>query len=285
MAGPLPDPGDQPPGDDGAPLGASGGGLPDASTVMLLRDTADGLAVCMVERRRAGAFAGLLAFPGGKVDPADRTLPGSRWRGTAAHDGHAPMTARELGWQVAAVREAFEEVGVLLARRGDEPVTADHLRAPSFVAARHGLAQRGVAFDWTPWLAEEGLVLDLACLGAWSWWITPEGEPRRFDTRFYVAVVPEEQVDALVHDRVETVSARWMTVAQVEHERAEGRCGVIYPTRRNLRLLAPYATAAEALAAARGGHLDLRPVQPTLVERDGELVAHHPFDGSVEPVV
>ncbi len=266
--------------------------IPDASSVLLLRDTDDGLAVCMIERKKAGAFAGLLAFPGGKVDDADRGLPGDRWRGTADADGHAPMLDRDLGWQVAAVREAFEEVGVLLAHRGRSadggpgaPLTSDDLDSASFVEARRRLNERGVPFDWTAWLAEEDLVLDLSCLGTWSWWITPEQEPRRFDTRFFVAAVPDAQVAALAHDEVETDSARWMTLAQVEAERTAGTSTVIYPTRRNLELLAPYATAAEALAAARGGHLDLRPVQPTLVEQDGVLVAHHPYDGTVEPVL
>ncbi len=262
------------------------GVIPDAATVLLLRDGADGLEVCVIERKKAGAFGGLLAFPGGKVDALDRTLPGTRWRGTADPNGHAPMDDRELGWQVAAVREAFEEVGVLLAHRADgTAVTAADLASPSFLDARRQLAERGVAFDWTPWLHEQDLVLDLACLGTWSWWITPEQEPRRFDTRFFVAVVPPEQAGALSHDEVETDSARWRTLAEIDAEHAAGEVVLIYPTRRNLDLLRPFARAAEALAAARGGHLDLRPVLPTLFDRDGTYVASHPYDQTVEPVL
>ncbi len=278
------------------------GEIPDAATVLLLRDGEEGLEVCVIERKKAGAFAGLLAFPGGKVDATDRGLPGTRWRGTADPDGHAPMDNRDLGWQVAAVREAFEEVGVLLAHRtagtapggtaprgtapGDlVPVTAEDLTSRSFLDTRAALSERGVAHDWTAWLDREGLVLDLAALGAWSWWITPPQEPRRFDTRFFVAVVPPEQAEALNHDEVETDSARWMTLAAIDAEHREGRATLIYPTRRNLDLLRPYGSAAEALAAARGGHLDLRPVMPTLVDSEGTLVATHPYDGTVEPVL
>ncbi len=296
------------------------GPIQDASTVLLVRDREDpgggsggsGIEVFVVERRKAGAFAGILAFPGGKVEDADRDLPAERWTGLdldarvaaaneAAAAGPIPdeddraarvVTPRdELGWSVAAVREVFEEVGALLATRGGRPVTSADLAEPSFLDARARLVARGEPWDWTDWLAREELVLDLGALVPWAWWVTPIGEPRRFDTRFFAAAMPAGQDEALGHDEVEAVSSRWCTVDEVEADRRAGRSVVIYPTRRNLHLLDGHASVDDVLQAMRTG-AELRPCQPTLrPARDedpqptGDLVAQHPWDGTVEELL
>lgn len=264
--------------------------MPDASSVLLLRDGTGGVEVFVVERKKAGAFAGLLAYPGGKVDPTDRSLPSERWTGIeldalvdrlGMQRGDADDRARVLGWCVAAVREAFEEVGVLLAHHGDgRPVTAEELDSPAFVEARRRLVQRGVPWDWTDWLGEQDLVLDLGAAQPWSRWITPEVEPRRFDTLFFVAAVPPIQAAALAHDEVEVVASRWLTPGAVLAEREAGTSTVIYPTRRQL----PGIDGAAAEVVAASADRDLRPVQPTIVTEGDEVVAHHPHDGTVEPV-
>jgi 8-oxo-dGTP pyrophosphatase MutT (NUDIX family) len=275
--------------------------LIDAASVLLLRDpsapgidaTAPGnVEVFVVERRKAGAFAGVLAFPGGKVDSSDRALPATRWHGldlaqAARRWGLDEQSAKDrerlLGWHVAAIREVFEEVGILLAHvAGDTTmVAASALDTSSFLGARARLVERGAPWDWTDWLASEDLVLDLGAIRAWSRWITPVGEPRRFDTAFFVAHIPASQADALAHDQVELVASRWCTPVAVLAEREAGTSVVIYPTRHQLRGLT--GDVAAALAAA--DRCDLTPVQPTITtSEDGTIVAIHPSDGTVEPV-
>lgn len=266
----------------------------DAASVLLLREADTRLEVFVVERRKAGAFAGVLAFPGGKVDPADRVLPPARFAGIEVPqetarwglDPDEPSDrARVLGWYVAAVRELFEEVGVLLASRptssGRRAVTADDLAEAPFAEARSRLVRRGEPWDWTGFLQEQELELELGALRPWSRWVTPHGEPRRFDTVFLTAVLPSSQARAVVHDDVEVVASRWCTPAQILAERDAGESVVIYPTRRQLLGLPAAATGLDVVLAAR----DLRAVQPTIGSHpDGTIVATHPWDGTVEPV-
>lgn len=263
----------------------------DAASVLLLRQAPAELEVFVVERRKAGAFAGVLAFPGGKVDHGDRVLHDSQWRGldlvaTTDRWGLDPASpedrAKVLGWHVAAVREVFEEVGVLLAGRPTGPALgARDLARPSFFEARAHLVERGAPWDWSGWLRDEDLVLDLGALRAWSRWVTPVGEPRRFDTAFFLADLPAAQAEALAHDEVEVVASRWVSPQAMLQERADGTSVIIYPTRRQVVDLPTDVPGALTLAAAR----DLRAVQPTIqIEDDGTIVAHHPFDGTVEPV-
>src|SRR5690606_20154299 len=98
---------------------------------------------------------------------------------------------------IAAVRETFEESGVLFASRGLEPVTAEDLRSPSWVEVRQRMSDRSDDFDWRPWLREEGLTLALGALAFAAWWTTPVGPHKRFDTRFFWARVPEAQQEAV----------------------------------------------------------------------------------------
>lgn len=254
----------------------------DAATVMLLRDGAGGLEVFMLERHIESEFAGgAFVFPGGKVDAADRELDERRRTGLADEVVARMGGDRErvVGLHVAAVRETFEEAGVLLAGREDgAPLDVD---APSFVAARRRLAARGERWDWRPWLEEEGLVLDLGTLAWWSWWVTPEAAPKRYDTRFFVALASEG--DAPDHDRVEATDSRWVTPGGALDAARRGEVHVVYPTRRNLAALAPYRSARDAWRAAAEGEVDVRRVLPEAGTEDGGLVIRHPYDASVEP--
>lgn len=259
----------------------------DASTILLLRDGDAGGEVLLLERHLDSDFAGgALVFPGGKVDDADRALDPARWRGRdpAAWRERlgAASDAEALGLLVAAVRETFEEANVLLASRDGRPVTDADLEQPSFVEARRRLASRGEAFDWRDWLAEEGLVLELGRLAPWSWWVTPKGQHKRFDTRFFVARLPAEQSAA--HDEVETTDLRWMRPQDALDEQAAGRMVVIFPTRRNLAALAEHPTASEAWEAADAGRVDLRRIEPEVVIVDDEVRVLHPDDTDPEPI-
>ncbi|HEX2029749.1 MAG TPA: hypothetical protein VHF25_17350, partial [Nitriliruptorales bacterium] len=154
------------------------------------------------------------------------------------------------------------------------------LAQPSFVEARRRLAARGGTWDWRTWLAGEDLVLDLGQLAWWSWWLTPHGVHRRYSTRFFVAPVPADQVGA--HDRVETVSSRWITPHEVLDAADMGQVTVVYPTRENLRALAAHGSAASVVAAARAGRVDLRPHLPQIVRDGDRILVRHPYTGELD---
>ncbi|MDH5373846.1 MAG: hypothetical protein OEX97_12960, partial [Acidimicrobiia bacterium] len=126
----------------------------------------------------------------------------------------------------------------------------------------------------------ERLVLDLSSLAWWSWWVTPIGVHRRFDTRFFVALAPEDQVAG--HDDVETVHSVWTTPRGALSAAAEGRAMVILPTRKNLEQLTMHATAQAAVDWAA----EQTPprIGPEIVDEGGRLVVRHDSFGSIEEV-
>jgi 8-oxo-dGTP pyrophosphatase MutT (NUDIX family) len=265
----------------------TGGATPavDAATVVLVRDKVRGqgpLEVLLIERHLESDFAGgALVFPGGKVDDGDRHLDAARWTGRDPKGWRERLgTATDeeaRGLLIAAVRETFEEVGVLFATDEEgEPITADHLRRPSYVEARRRLASRDETWDWRSWLEDEALVLDLRQLEFWSWWVTPEGQHKRFDTRFFLGVLPPGQIAA--HDEVEATSLGWWTPQEALEAADRDEVTIIFPTRRNLEALARFATADEARRAAHDDEVDTRRIQPTIVEIDGELHVQHPYE-------
>jgi 8-oxo-dGTP pyrophosphatase MutT (NUDIX family) len=261
----------------------------DATTVVLARNAAaGGIEVLLLERHLNSDFAGgAFVFPGGKVDPADAGLSTQRWTGADLGVWRGRLGADDeavaLALLVAGVRECFEEAGVLLARHADgRPVSADELVSDSFVAARTRLASRDERYDWRPWLEEEDLVLDLGALALWSWWVTPEGQHKRFDTRFLVAALPAGQ--QATSDEVETTSLRWIAPDEALAAHARDEVMVIYPTRRNLRDLAGFRDTDTLMRAARAGDVDQRRIQPRVVRVDGTMMVQHP-DGDPPEVI
>lgn len=259
----------------------------DATSILLLRDGDAGLEVLLLERHLDSDFAGgAYVFPGGKVDVADRQLNPARWSGrdpAAWRDRiGAADDAAALGLFVSAIRETFEEAGVLLARRDGAALTDADLSDPAFIDARRRLASRDERWDWRPWLAEQNLTLDLGSLAFWSWWCTPDGQHKRFDTRFFVAVVPPEQSAA--HDTVEMTASRWVRPQAALQAAAEGRVNIIFPTRRNLEALAAYPDARSAWQAAADGVVDQRRIQPTVVIVDGQVMVQHPYEDEPSPI-
>ncbi len=206
-----------------------------AATVLLLRDRPDGMEVFMVVRHHQIDFAsGALVFPGGRVDPGDRALAaGSRCAGPAGLD------PEHLALRVAGIREVFEECGVLLARACGATglIGADRLR---------GLSGEQ---DFAAMLDAEDLVLATELLTAFAHWITPPPMPKRFDTHFFLAPAPADQL--AVHDGSESVDSVWISPARAVSEAAQGRWKVVFPTRLNLQKLARWTTSAAAIEAAR----------------------------------
>lgn len=241
-----------------------------AATTILLRDVDGGPPELLLLRRhdRSGFVPNVWVFPGGAVDEADRRLDPACWTGiepAALVDRFGLPADLVLGMHVAAVREAFEEAGVLLATTTDgAPV--DH-RAPAVQRARHALMARRPTLDLATFLREEGLVLDLGRLTYHRRWITPPSEPRRFDTCFFLAPAPADVTAR--HDAVETVDLRW---ASARDALADDTLTVIYPTRRTLEGLVDFTTADQIIAAARAAPAVV-PVQPHVItDADGRPV-------------
>ena len=220
-----------------------------SSTVILLRDGSPGdapLSVLMLERHGSIAFPGAHAFPGGVVDPGDAesagaTLPAAqRW--APAGEGDAPPDALAL-W-IAAVRELFEEVGILLALR--DGVLVEGPLSPALLALRDRLAG-GEPFARL--LAGCGVTPATDRLFYFARWITPRVNPRRFDTRFLVGRVPAGQ--ATTCDGTETVSCEWFTPRAALAAYEAGRIQLIPPTVRTLDDLARFPSVDAVLADAR----------------------------------
>ncbi|MFF5008908.1 NUDIX hydrolase [Streptomyces phaeochromogenes] len=243
-----------------------------AATVMLLKDTDSTPIVHMLRRRASMAFAGgAYAYPGGGVDPRDDDRQ-IRWAGPtrvwwASRLGVDETTAQAI--VCAAVRETYEEAGVLLAGPTEDTVVGD-TTGEEWEADRAALVARDLSF--AEFLERRGLVLRSDLLGAWTRWITPEFEPRRYDTWFFVAALPEGQRTR--NASTEADRTVWIRPADARDGYDKGDLLMMPPTIATLRQLGAYATAAEALAAAPGR--DMTPVLAQARLEGGELVLSWP---------
>jgi 8-oxo-dGTP pyrophosphatase MutT (NUDIX family) len=209
-----------------------------AATVALLRPTASAFEVYLLRRVTAMAFGGFYAFPGGGVDPGDR--PDTLRADWAARLGVPDEQARAVVG--AAARELFEEAGVLLAGRGDEPDhTVGDVGAAEWEAARRRVAARDTTM--TELLRTHRLRLRDDLLLPWARWITPEFEPQRFDTWFFLALLPDAQTARDVSGEADRTA--WISPAA-----ADG-LELLPPTRSMLDDLRAYRTIADVVAAER----------------------------------
>ena len=231
-----------------------------AATIMLLRDGPTGLEVFMVVRHHQIDFAsGALVFPGGKADPQDsdpRVLQRLR--------AYAEPTQEQSMLRAAAIREAFEESGILLARHRDGAAPAANADLERW---RGGLNDHSLKMGDILEQAD----LQLACddLARFSHWITPEFMPKRFDTHFYLARVPADQIAG--HDGHENVDSVWISPQQVIEDAAAKRRTVIFPTLSNVVRLAESRSVDEAFAKAQAS--TIVPIRPWLEKRpEGKFV-------------
>lgn len=228
-----------------------------AATALLLRDAPGGIEVLMVSRAdRLDIAGGTWVFPGGKVEDADR--PG------AIRDGPACLTA----FAIAACRETFEEVGLLLAvDRSGVPVAPAVAQA---LAARHREAVAAAPAAFGTLLTDAGLRPDLSGLLAFARWHTPSRLPKRFDTVFFLAAAPAGQ--APTHDGTEHTDSRWVRPHDLLAAADRHEAAVVFPTRRHLEWIALHADLAAAFAAARGRPMPL--IEPHIVQaKDGRRLA------------
>ena len=232
-----------------------------AATVVLLRPTAEGYEVYLLQRRSTMAFGGVYAFPGGVVDPSDRPE-------TLRHDwpdrlGIPDERARAVVG--AAARELFEETGVLLAGHADEPDhTVGDTTADDWEADRARVAARELTM--AELLSRRGLRLRDDLLLPWARWITPEFEPKRYDTWFFVALLPEAQTARDVSGEADRTT--WISPAV-----ANG-LAILPPTRAMLNDLYAYQSLDEVVSASTRRNA-AAPVMPRVeLTDDGGAVVH-----------
>lgn len=213
-----------------------------AATVLLVRDGRAGLEVLMVTRNVASDFAsGALVFPGGRVDAADGAADMLR------HCRRVPgIDEAALAFRLAGIRESFEEAHVLLAR----PEGSERLLTAAELAALEATARTRLGREpqFGDLLAGGGVELATDLLVPFAHWITPVGPPKRFDTLFFLASAPVDQLAA--HDGREAVETVWIAPQTAVAEADAKRVTLVFATRMNLLRLARSGDVASALAAA-----------------------------------
>jgi 8-oxo-dGTP pyrophosphatase MutT (NUDIX family) len=260
--------------------------LRDAATVMLVRDGAQGVEVFMLRRNLNSDFVGgAYVFPGGAVDDHDRHEnldQVCRGRSDAEASQQLGIERGGLAYWVAAIRESFEEAGVLLAYdqagnviRLDEPGTkeryVEHRRAVDTGERR-----------LVDICEDEQLQLAVDHMYYFSHWITPEGAPRRYDTRFFVARAPEAQEP--LHDDHEVIANLWIRPSVALERHRSGEFDLIFPTMRSLQALERFATADDVLAAAEAIQ-SVPTILPRLVEDSGGYRIVLPGDAGYDEIV
>src|SRR5437868_7291206 len=250
-----------------------------ASTILLLRDATgtDEIEVFMMVRHYEIDFnSGALVFPGGSVDKGDSDIIAN----PALYSGEEGMGARELSFRIAAIRETFEESGILLARPKGSKALVDAKRAGEIEAAhRTALCESKISF--LDALTESGMVLALDELVPYAHWVTPEGMPKRFDTWFFLAAAPPDQLGA--HDGKESTDSIWVSPREALKGGETGRFKLPFPTTRNLIKLGKQASVRAALDDSRGKYIvTVTPVMTrTATGRQLRIPLEAGYDGDV----
>lgn len=245
--------------------------LLEAATILLMRDTAGGIEVLMMLRNiRSDFVGGAYVFPGGGIDAADGDDVHRERCRVIPHD-------RELVPRIAAVRESFEEAGVLLAVD-----SVGDWASPTKIAAWESHRQAVDTGEMTiaAVCEREDLLMAVDQFVSFSRWVTPLGAPRRYDTRFYLAYAPEDQVATA--DNRELTNTLWTRPADALDRFANKELSLIFPTARSLMELSQFETVAEVLAAFADAP-EPPPVEPALVFDDGRVLIALPdgktYDG------
>ena len=220
-----------------------------ASTILLLRDSAatrGEIEVFMMVRHYEIDFnSGALVFPGGSVDKGDQEIIAR----PEFYSGGEGLDAGALSFRIAAIRETFEESGILLARARGSNALIDAKRAGEIEAASRAALCEGKT-TFLKVLTDNGIVLAVDELVPYAHWITPEGVPKRFDTWFFLAAAPPEQVGA--HDGKESTNSIWVSPREALAGGESGRFKLPFPTTRNLIRLGKQPGVKAALDDSKG---------------------------------
>jgi 8-oxo-dGTP pyrophosphatase MutT (NUDIX family) len=248
-----------------------------ASTILLLRDsvaTRGEIEVFMMVRHYEIDFnSGALVFPGGSVDKGDKEIIA----GSELYSGGEGLDAAELSFRIAAIRETFEESGILLARPKGSKSLVDARRAGEIEAAhRADLCANKTTFLKV--LTDNGMLLALDELVPYAHWITPEGVPKRFDTWFFLAATPPEQAGR--HDGKESTDSIWVSPCEALAGGESGRFKLPFPTTRNLIRLGKQASVKAALDDSRGRKVVT--VMPVMTRHNGGRQLRIPLEAGYD---
>ena len=251
-----------------------------ASTILLLRDgvaTKGEVEVFMMVRHYEIDFnSGALVFPGGSVDKGDQEIIAN----PSLYSGGEGLGAADLSFRIAAIRETFEESGILLARPRGSQALVDAKRASEIEAAsRSDLCESKTTFLKV--LTDNDMLLALDLLVPYAHWITPEGMPKRFDTWFFLAATPPEQAGA--HDGKESTDSIWVSPREALAGGDSGRFKLPFPTTRNLIRLGKQPSVKAALDDSKGKAVVT--VMPVMTKLNGGRQLRIPleagYDGEV----
>ena len=248
----------------------------DASTILLLRDskTVKEVEVFMMVRHYEIDFnSGALVFPGGSVDKGDKEIIAN----PALYAGGEGLDEATLSFRIAAIRETFEESGILLARPKGSKALVDAKRAGEIEAInRADLCDGKISFLKV--LTDNGMLLALDELVPYAHWITPEGMPKRFDTWFFLAAAPPEQAGA--HDGKESTDSIWVSPREALAGGESGRFKLPFPTTRNLIRLGKQASVQAALDDSRGKKVVT--VMPVMTKLNGGRQLRIPLEAGYD---
>lgn len=243
-----------------------------AATVILARDAHDGLEIFLMKRTTAVTFAkGMHVFPGGSLDAEDH----SEEIHALCHGLDDPVASLQLGvdqgglaYWVAAVRECFEEAGLLLGyAKGQDTFDALEQKAQQLAAQRLALANNELSF--AQMLQTEGLRIAADQLIYYSHWVTQPGRPRRYDTRFFVAQAPGGQI--AMHDNSETVAHVWIKPSEALDRHKRGELDLMFPTIKTLESLTRFHRVQDLLSYAKSRpQIPLMAPRPS-VAKDGSI--------------
>jgi len=250
-----------------------------ASTVLLLRDSAARSEVevfMMVRHYEIDFNSGALVFPGGSVEKGDNEIIAR----PELYSGGEGLDAATLSFRIAAIRETFEESGIMLARPKGSTHLVDAVSASKIEAAYRAALNEGKT-TFLDVLADNDLCLALDQLVPYAHWITPEGLPKRFDTWFFLAAAPPDQLGA--HDGRESTDSIWVSPREALEGGQTGRFKLPFPTTRNLIKLGKQSKVGSALAdASRNPIVTVMPVMTRLNGgRQLRIPAEAGYDGEV----
>ncbi|MDA8890472.1 NUDIX domain-containing protein [Gammaproteobacteria bacterium] len=257
--------------------------LTPAATVLVLKDSPDGMEVLMVKRSSRPPFGDLFVFPGGKIDESDFN--------NKIEDFCDDVTDKEasinlgldsggLAYWVACIRECFEEVGILLAKKkSGEDLDLDGVDKHKYQKYREMLLNNEI--DLYNICLEENLILMPQQIAPFSHWITPEIETRRFDTRFFIAHLPKHQTGE--HDGSELIDSVWISPKEALKKSRSGEMPMIMPTIKNLEQCAQFHSGSKLLENQRNlSNEDIPPILPKFFKEDGEWRGLLPGDKGYE---
>lgn len=260
-------------------IGQSADPAPSA-TVVLLRSNDGSPEILLVRRHERTAFGASHVFPGGLVETCDRHACCDK--GPAAEDACRRLGLNDgaLDYYSAAIRELFEETGVLLARdpQGRMPPTAPSPATDELDAGRYRLISQEL--QWPEFLAQYDLQLAVDAISYFAWWITPAARPRRFSTRFFLAMLPDGQIAR--HDGRELTDSRWVTAADALVAGRRGELVLPPPTRATLGDLAAFESVDELKAwADERARTGVAKILPIILSRRGRetilMPDHHDY--------